>query len=176
MADRNNDLSKDGEATHVARQTSRAAEHAKEAAVSTSQAAQESKRAATHTAAAAQIIKSSAERTTELAADRTVLAFERTYAAWVRTGLFALASGIGARKLLEGIVPSWLAGATGVVLVLFSAFCFGAGVWRQLFHVEGRTQDARELPGFVLVGLNGFLVLVALAVLIGILLGGDADR
>ena len=32
-------------------------------------------------------------------------AAERTYAAWLRTGLFALASGIGARALLTGVVP-----------------------------------------------------------------------
>ena len=81
MADRENKLSKIGESTDVARQTTRAAEHAKDAAVSTSQAAHETTRAATHTAAAAQSTKSSAERTTELPADRTILAFERTYAA-----------------------------------------------------------------------------------------------
>jgi uncharacterized membrane protein YidH (DUF202 family) len=32
------------------------------------------------------------------AADRTVFAAERTYAAWVRTGLAALASGVGPRS------------------------------------------------------------------------------
>ena len=42
----------------------------------------------------------------ELAADRTVYAAERTYAAWVRTGLAAMASGVGAKKLLEGVIPS----------------------------------------------------------------------
>jgi putative membrane protein len=31
-----------------------------------------------------------------------LFAAERTYAAWVRTGLAALASGVGAKKLLEG--------------------------------------------------------------------------
>src|SRR5262249_5279874 len=61
---------------------------------------------------------------------RTVFAAERTYAAWVRTGLLAMASGIGAKALLSGVVPEWLIVATGSVLVLFSAFCFGAAVWR----------------------------------------------
>src|SRR3954464_3688577 len=72
------------------------------------------------------------DRRTTLAADRTVFAAERTYAAWVRTGLLALASGIGAKKLLTGLIPAWLVIVTGTVLVLFSAFCFGAGVWRDL--------------------------------------------
>jgi putative membrane protein len=78
-------------------------------------------------------VEDSAERTTQLAADRTVFAAERTYAAWVRTGLLALASGIGAKALLAELLPQWLIIATGSVLVLFSAFCFGAAVWRHLY-------------------------------------------
>src|SRR3569833_3651334 len=74
----------------------------------------------------------SADRRTQLAANRTVFAAERTYAAWVRTGLVALASGIGAKSLLAHILPDWLIGLTGSVLILFSAFCFGAAVWRHL--------------------------------------------
>ena len=143
MADRDNEFSKDAESTHVARETTQAAEHAKDAAVSTSQAALETKRAATHTAAAAQITKSSAERTTELAADRTVLAFERTYAAWVRTGLFALACGIGARKLLEGIVPSWLAGVTGVLADFLPVIRQLAGVSAFEFRFERRRRGVQ---------------------------------
>src|SRR3954468_18682849 len=77
-------------------------------------------------------MKDSADRRTELAADRTVFAAERTYAAWVRTGLVSLASGIGSRQLLAGLMPKWLIIATASVLVLFSAFCFAAGVWRHL--------------------------------------------
>src|SRR5947207_12061873 len=73
-----------------------------------------------------------ADRRTELAADRTVFAAERTYAAWVRTGLVALASGVGSRKLLAGLLPDLFIQTTASVLVLFSAFCFAAGVWRQL--------------------------------------------
>ena len=75
----------------------------------------------------------SADRRTQLAADRTVFAAERTYAAWVRTGLAALASGVGVKKLLAGVVPDWMIWAVGTILVLFSAFSFGAAVWRQLF-------------------------------------------
>src|SRR4051794_39132617 len=41
---------------------------------------------------ALQHIDNKADRRTELAADRTVLAAERSYAAWMRTGLGALAS------------------------------------------------------------------------------------
>src|SRR4051794_20290436 len=71
-------------------------------------------------------VESSADRTTRLAADRTLLAAERTYAAWVRTGLFALASGIGARALLTGLMSEWMILADATALILFSVFCFGA--------------------------------------------------
>lgn len=111
----------------------------------------------------------SATRRTALAADRTVFAAERTYAAWVRTGLGALASGVGARALLAGVVHDWFAGLAGSVLVLFSAFCFIAAIWRQL---QPRTlptaRGVRRIPPALLIGVNGFLVLVALAALIGI--------
>lgn len=111
----------------------------------------------------------SADRRTELAADRTVLAAERTYAAWVRTGLTALAAGIGARTLLAHLVPAWLIGATGTLLVLFSGFCFGAAVWRELWpRARSPRPDVGRLPPVLLVLLNGFLLLVSLAVLVGI--------
>jgi len=134
--------------------------------------ADQTKAAAQHTAQAAERTKDSADRRTELAADRTVFAAERTYAAWVRTGLVALASGIGARKLLEGVVPGWMIMATGTALVLFSAFCFVAGVWRQLFvGAPPPNPDVPRLPPAILTVVNLFLALVAVAALIGIWFG-----
>jgi putative membrane protein len=113
-----------------------------------------------------------ADRRNQLAADRTVFAAERTYAAWVRTGLAALASGVGAKKLLEGVIPEWLILAIGTVLVLFSAFSFGAAVWRQLNPGPPPPKgDSPQIPPFLLVGVNGFLILVAFSVLIGIWFG-----
>ena len=111
----------------------------------------------------------SADRRTELAADRTIFAAERTYAAWVRTGLSALAAGVGAKALLKDVVDPWLVNATGSVLILFSAFCFFAGVWRELdAGAPPPRPDIPRLPPWLLVSVNGFLVLVALAALVGI--------
>jgi putative membrane protein len=114
----------------------------------------------------------SADRRTELAADRTIFAAERTYAAWVRTGLVAMASGVGAKPALSGLVPNWLIGLTGTVLVLFSVFCFVAAVWRQLYPGPPPPKpDAKRLHPAWLVLLNGFLALVSIACLVGIWFG-----
>ena len=114
----------------------------------------------------------SADRRTQLAADRTIFASERTFAAWVRTGLAALASGIGAKKLLEGVVPEWMIWAVGTILVAFSAFCFGAAVWREIFPGPPPPKpDAGRIPPALLIAVNGFLALVALSALVGVWFG-----
>ncbi|WCP16073.1 hypothetical protein sphantq_04569 (plasmid) [Sphingobium sp. AntQ-1] len=116
----------------------------------------------------AAVQESSADRRTVLAADRTVLAAERTYAAWVRTGLAALAAGVGARTLLENVVAAPLTMATGSLLILFSGFCFIAAVWREVAPAIRPLPETRRLPAWLLIGINGFLVVVSLAALVGI--------
>jgi putative membrane protein len=92
------------------------------------------------------------------AGNRTVLAAERTYAAWVRTGLMSLAAGVGVKKTLGGVLPEWVVVLTGSVLVAFAAFCFTAAVWRELYPgTPPPRPDARRLPRALLFALNGFL-------------------
>lgn len=113
-----------------------------------------------------------ADRRTRLAANRTVFAAERTYAAWVRTGLVALAAAVGAKTTLGDVLPEWGVLATGTVLALFGAFCFGAAVWRELWPgAAPPTPDVRRIPPAVLLAVNGFLALVCLGALFGIWLG-----
>ncbi|MGA0601996.1 YidH family protein [Caulobacter sp. KR2-114] len=118
---------------------------------------------------AAGSVEDSADRRTVLAVDRTLLAAERTYAAWVRTGLAALASGVGARALFAKVLPGWFGGLTGSVLIVFGAFCFCAAVWRELTPgYASPAPDARRLPEAWLLGMNGFLVFVSAAALVGV--------
>ncbi|MBB1492334.1 DUF202 domain-containing protein [Paracoccus sp. MC1854] len=161
-------------AASAAEDSSAAARQTTQAAERTSEAAETSAEAAEVTAKAAVVTKDSAERRTELAGDRTVFAAERTYAAWVRTGMVGLAGGIGARTLLEGLVPGWMVMAQASVLMLFAIFCFTAGVWRQLFRFEPLAPDIRRLPGWVLIAVNVFLSLVAATALLGIWTGPGA--
>ena len=114
-------------------------------------------------------VEDSADRRTELAADRTVFAAERTYAAWVRTGLVAMASGIGAKALLTDLLPHWLVMTSGSVFILFSVFCFGAGVWRHLYPgPPPPVPDVARINPAILVLVNSILGLVSIAALIGI--------
>ena len=111
----------------------------------------------------------SADRRTELAGDRTLLAAERTYAAWVRTAMAALASGIGARALVKDILPGWVGQVTGTILIIFAGFCLIAAVWREIQGVErAHAPDVKPLPRALLMPMNGFLLLVAIAALVGI--------
>jgi putative membrane protein len=111
----------------------------------------------------------SADRRTQLAGDRTLLAAERTYAAWVRTALAALAGGIGARALVKDILPLWVGKVTGTILIIFAGFCLIAAIWRELQGIERvGEEDIPPIPKALLVPMNFFLMLVAVAALIGI--------
>ena len=116
-------------------------------------------------------VEDSADRRTELAADRSMFAAERTYAAWVRTGLVAMASGVGAKPALNGLMPDWLIGLAGSVLVLFSVFCFAAAVSRNLYEAAPPLPGAKRVHPALLVLVNGFLALVSVAALVGIWFG-----
>jgi putative membrane protein len=110
-----------------------------------------------------------ADRRTVLSGDRTLLAAERTYAAWVRTALAALAAGIGARALVKDILPSWVGKLTGTVLIVFAGFCLMAAVWRELRGTPITPHpDIKPIPAALLVPMNFFLLLVAVAALVGI--------
>ena len=65
-------------------------------------------------------------------------------------------------------MSDWLIGATGTVLILFSAFCFAAAVWRQMLEVQPPRPDTPRIPRAVLIAVNGFLLVVSLAALVGI--------
>lgn len=124
---------------------------------------------AAHLARSATAIEESVDRNTRLAANRTVLAAERSYAAWVRTALASLATGVGARTLLAQFVPDWLALVAGSVLILFAAFCLWAGVWRELHPgADPSWPNVRRIPTVVLLTVNLLLILVTLAALVGI--------
>lgn len=131
--------------------------------------ARQVKTSAAHIEDSAQSIQRTSDRATLLAVDRTLLAAERTYAAWVRTGLAALAAGVGARALLARLMPDALVMLAASMLIVFSAFCFCAAVWRELVpQWTNPAPSAPRIPRLVLFLINGSLALMALGALVGI--------
>jgi putative membrane protein len=55
---------------------------------------------------------------TDLARQRNLLANERTFSAWVRTGLAAVVAGLGIARLLSAGEWMWMARVIGVILIL----------------------------------------------------------
>ncbi len=74
-------------------------------------------------------------------------------------------------------MPEFLIEATGTILVLFSAFCFRhRGVARGEARSPAAPAERRPHQAFLLVAMNGFLVLVALAALLGIWFGNTGGK
>jgi len=76
--------------------------------------------------------------TSTLALDRTVLANERTYQAWLRTGLASAAAGLGVASLSKAATPLWILLIIATILLLSSALFFWVAAWRYS-HVHLRT-------------------------------------
>lgn len=110
-----------------------------------------------------------ADRRTILAGDRTLLATERTYAAWVRTALAALIAGVGSTAVFKEALPKVVGQLIGSVLIIFAGFCLIAAVWRELRGTPITPHpDIKPIPTALLVPMNFFLLLVAIAALVGI--------
>ncbi|RHW19152.1 DUF202 domain-containing protein [Sphingomonas gilva] len=77
-----------------------------------------------------------AEDRTAFAEDRTALANERTFAGWMRTGLAAVAVGIGFHALFRSIEPLWVPKALATVFVLVGIFIFWAAERRACAVME----------------------------------------
>ena len=65
-----------------------------------------------------------AEARTDFAEDRTLLANERTYAGWLRTGLAAVGIGLGFHVLFRTIEPPWIPKAIATAVLLIGILIF----------------------------------------------------
>ncbi len=73
--------------------------------------------------------KSALERT-DLARQRNLLANERTFSAWLRTGLSAVVAGLGIARLLGSGGSLLIAHSIGVILVLTGGGIYVLAFWR----------------------------------------------
>ncbi|NIA01327.1 MAG: DUF202 domain-containing protein [Planctomycetia bacterium] len=107
--------------------------------------------------------------TNTLALDRTVLANERTYAAWIRTGLASLVTGLGVARFLSDSMPLWSTHTIAATLILFSANAFFLAAWRyKHLHVGMAHLDVKMIP-IAMVKLSSFVLIgCSLIALIGL--------
>ncbi|NGX58699.1 MAG: hypothetical protein K940chlam3_01607 [Chlamydiae bacterium] len=99
----------------------------------------------------------------------SVLANERTYAAWTRTGLTALVTGLGVAKFLHGVLPEWMIPIIAMILFFCSASFFTLAAWRYSHvGIRMRTTKVAGASTFILLILTVLLGLISLASAIGI--------
>ena len=67
-----------------------------------------------------------ARRRTEFAEDRTVLANERTFASWMRTGFGAIGIGLAFNVLFTRITPGWVPKLIATIFLLMGIFIFAS--------------------------------------------------
>ena len=72
----------------------------------------------------------SARDRTDLARQRNLLANERTFSAWLRTGLSAVVAGLAIARLLGSVDSLLVARSIGVILVLTGGGIYVLAFWR----------------------------------------------
>ncbi|APX91030.1 hypothetical protein BV394_07150 [Brevirhabdus pacifica] len=65
-----------------------------------------------------------AEKRTFWAEDRTLLANERTFAGWLRTGMASLAVAIGLRAVFGAFDPTWVAKLVATIFIALAIVVF----------------------------------------------------
>ena len=104
-----------------------------------------------------------------LALDRTVLANERTYAAWIRTGLAALAAGLGIAKFMTGLMPLWSILIIAAVLIGFSGVAFLLAAWRyRHLHIKVSHLEVDAVPLAMTRSLSLLLMCCSMIALAGL--------
>ncbi|NOX72150.1 MAG: DUF202 domain-containing protein [Alphaproteobacteria bacterium] len=106
-----------------------------------------------------------------LALDRTVLANERTYQAWLRTGLSALVTGLGIARFLKDEMPVWMLLTIATIMISLSAVAFLQAAWRyNHLHVRMAHLDLDATPVWLVKAISVLLVGCSGLALVGIVL------
>jgi len=106
-----------------------------------------------------------------LALDRTVLANERTYQSWLRTGLASLMSGLGVAKFMQGVMPLEVLLIIVSILVLFSVVSFLLSSWRYShLHLRIKHLDIDTTPMWLVKTISLLLASCSLIAFIGLLI------
>ncbi len=111
-----------------------------------------------------------------LALDATVLSNERTFQAWIRTGLAALASGLGIARFFTESLPLWMLLTIATIMIAISIGAFMLASWRyNNLHLRMQELDVDATPSWVVRLISYALIgcsLLALGGILAAVLGG----
>lgn len=106
------------------------------------------------------------------AIDRTLMAEERTFSAWMRSGMAAIGAAVAIVKMLPSNGdPAWLVQSLGVVLIIAGAMAFAFGFWG--YRAGARYWAAalpRAIPLWLMAVFTALLMIAAMLALYLILL------
>lgn len=106
------------------------------------------------------------------AIDRTLMAEERTFSAWMRSGMAAIGAAVAIVKMLPSNGdPAWLVQSLGVVLIIVGAMAFAFGFWG--YRAGARYWAGalpRAIPLWLMAVFTALLMIAALLALYLILL------
>lgn len=106
---------------------------------------------------------------TDLAEDRTYLAVERSFAAWLRTSLAATGVGIGFGALFRTLEPVWIARAAASALFVVAILVIAAA-WRRSRAVAAKleTHQVKAMRAMPSTLLTILVILVNLGLAAGV--------
>jgi putative membrane protein len=108
-----------------------------------------------------------ARKRTDFAEDRTVLANERTFASWLRTGFAGIGIGLGFHALFGRIEPLWLPRVVATAFLIIAIIIFAAAerratvVIRRLHTHEVETVKIGVVRLIIFVTVGATLALIA---------------
>jgi putative membrane protein len=102
----------------------------------------------------------SAEERTRLARQRNALANERTFSAWLRTGLGAVAAGVAIVRLIAITEYQWLTLTLGGVFILGGIIVFILSIWRYHFTARELAFEKTWNLSLWMIGILVFLFVV----------------
>lgn len=104
-----------------------------------------------------------AQTRTHWAEDRTILANERSFASWMRTGLACLAVALGLKALFRPFEPTWMARTVAEIFVLVALVIFWLA-YRRAVQTRGRMSEhaANSQSRHAMALISGLMALGAL--------------
>lgn len=105
---------------------------------------------------------------TEWAYERSLLANDRTFSAWIRTGLATIAVGFGVTRLLQEVEPAWLVLSIGALFVVVGGGILLMGYWSHRRMLRWLSEDrhlaetrSRKVVGWIVGVITVALILGA---------------